>query len=566
MVNQQISEIFHKMAAYSEMSEDKNAFFRSRAFRMAAEALDRFPYDLSEPEWHDLKKLEALEGIGKRTAEHIIEYTETGRIPDYEKMKEECPVQLEELMKVQGIGPKTILKLYKNLGVTNIETLKSAADENKISELVGFGPKKQQNIIESIEFAIRNKDRIPLYQAELEIKKLLDYLRKDEFLIRAEPVGSYRRCAETIGDVDILACSNNSEVTTKYFTEYPNIDKVLAKGETRSSIWLKSKMQVDIRIVPEEAFGSALQYFTGSKEHNVKLRQICIDKGYKLSEYGLFERDSGEVVESKSEEKIYKILVGKYIDPALRENSGEIEAAIDDKLPKLLTLKDITADYHMHTNHSDGHNSIEEMANKCIELGYTQMGIADHFGKLRVANAIDESEFNQYLKDIRDSDNKINGIKIHASAEVEIDKDGNLEFNEDLLKELDYRVCSVHFSTKMAVPEMTKRIIKALKNPLTDILAHPTGRIINQRPGFEFDYEEVFKVARDEGVALEINAHPMRLDLSWQLAKLAGKIGCKIVINTDAHSISELEYMEYGLNNAKKAWIEKHSLWEFDSV
>jgi|688.fasta_scaffold00232_23 DNA polymerase (family 10) len=561
MINDQLAEIFTKMAAYCEMSKEKNAFFRSRAFKKAAEVLDKLPFDLSEPQWHDEKKLVELEGIGKGIAKHIVEYIELGKIPDYENMKAESPVDLEELLKVQGIGPKTILKLYKELGVTNLETLKKAAEEDKISNLEGFGPKKQQNIIESIQFAIRNKDRIPYFVAEQHIKILLEYLQKDENLIKAEAVGSYRRKAETIGDIDILACSKKPEATAKHFTSYPEVEKVFGSGETKSSIWLKAKIQADLRIIDDDCFGSALQYFTGSKDHNVKLRKIAIDKGYKLSEYGLFERKTEKLIESKNEEKIYKIIINNYIEPELRENSGEIELAIENKLPNLITEKDIEGDFHLHSTNSDGINTIEEMANAAIERGYKAIGISDHFGALRIANAIDESEFRKYITDIRTTDEKISGIKIFASGEVEINKDGELDFNHDLLKELDYVIGSVHLSTKMSRSEMTARIIKALKDPLIKILAHPTGRLIGQRPGFEFDYEEVFKVAKEEGVALEINCHPMRLDLPWDLVQLAQKIGCKIILNTDSHSINELKNLKYGINIARKGWLEKENLW-----
>ena len=561
MVNDQLAEIFVKMGAYCEMSKEKNAFFRARAFKKAAEILDKLPFDLGAPEWQDEKKLVELEGIGKGIAKHILEYNENGKIADYENMKAESPVDLEELLKVQGVGPKTILKLYKELGVTNIETLKAAADENKIAELEGFGPKKQQNIIESIQFAIRNKDRIPFYKAEPQIKAILDYLYTDPNLIKAEAVGSYRRKAETIGDIDILACSKNPEETSKHFTSYPEVEKIFGSGETKSSTWLKSKIQADIRIIDEDCFGAGLQYFTGSKDHNVKLRQIAIEKGYKLSEYGLFERKSEKLLESKSEEKVYEILINNYVIPELRENNGEVEAAINGTLPKLITEKDIKADLHLHTTHSDGANTIEEMAQKGIDLGYKAIGISDHFGALRIANAITPAEFKDYLADIRKADEQIKDIKIFASGEIEIDKDGNLDFDQAMLKELDYIIGSVHFSTKMSRDDMTKRIIKALKHPLLKILAHPTGRLIGQRPGFEFDYDEVFKVAKEEDVALEINCHPMRLDLPWDLVYLAQKIGCKIVLNTDSHAISEMDNLKYGINIARKGWLTKENLW-----
>lgn len=565
MVNQQIADIFNNMAAYCEMSEDKNAFFRGRAFKKAAEIVEKFPYDFENPEWsQDINRIKKLEGIGQKTAEHIIEYVETGKIQDYENMKKESPVDLESLLKVQGVGPKTILKLFKQLGVTDIETLKDAAEKGKIAALDGFGAKKEQNILESISFAIRNKDRVSIAIAEAEVDSLLKYLKTDKNITRIEFGGSYRRKKETIGDIDVLISSKDPEASMTHFVNYPQVEKVLGNGDTKSSIWLKSHIQIDIRALPPESFGAALQYFTGNKEHNVKLRNIAISQGYKLSEYGLFKRlkndEQGEMVEGADEKKIYERLGLHYVIPELREDRGELEAAKENKLPNVITLKDIKGDLQMHTTNSDGANSIEEMAEKCKSLGYEYMGITDHFGKLKIANAIDPSEFDEYIKSIRTADENTKGIKIYASGEIEIDKEGNLEFPQEMLEQLDYVIASVHFSTKMDKTQMTKRIIKALRNPLTKILAHPTGRLIGQRPGFEFDYREVFKVAKEEGVVLEINAHPARLDLNDNLAKLAIDLGCKIAINTDSHAVSELDNMKYGVEVARRAWIEEKDL------
>lgn len=571
MVNQQLAEIFNNMAAYCEMSDDKSAFFRGRAFKKAAEVVEKFPFDLASPEWfQDIERLKKLEGIGPRTAKHIKEYVETGKVADYENMKKESPVELEGLLKIQGVGPKTILKLYKQLGVTNIETLKAAAEAGKIAELEGFGAKKEQNILESISFAITNKDRVSISIAENQVNDLLKYLNGDKCITRIEVGGSLRRRKETIGDIDILISSDEPKASMDYFCNYPQVEKVLGHGDTKSSVWLKSHIQVDIRVLPDESFGAALQYFTGSKEHNVKLRNIAISQGYKLSDYGLFKRlkndEEGEMVEGDDEVKIYKRLGLQYISPELRENTGEIEAAQKNALPELITLKNIKGDLQMHTINSDGTNTIEEMALKCKSLGYEYLGITDHFGKLKIAGAIDESEFDDYLKSIRETDRNVEGVRIYASGEIEIGKEGELEFDEDKLKQLDYIIASVHFSTKMDRKEMTERIIKALRNPLTKILAHPTGRIIGQRPGFDFDYREVFKVAREEGVALEINAHPSRLDLNDSLTKLAVDMGCKIVINTDSHAIIELENMKYGIDVARRGWVQEKNLAKIGDI
>lgn len=560
MINNQIAEILFNMASYIEMEADKNAFFRARALKNASDVLSKFPYDVSSPEWSDASKLEKIQGIGKNIAKHILEFIKTGKVSDYEALKAKSPVKLEELLKIQGIGPKSILKLYKELNVTDVKSLKRAALLNRISELPGFGEKKQSSILESIEFAITHSGRISISDAEYEINQLLDFMKKDLNITRIEVAGSLRRRKETIGDIDILVSSKSPKDTMSHFVSYKNIEKVLANGETKSSIWLKSKIQVDIRLVDIDSFGAALQYFTGSKEHNVRLRNIAISKGYKLSEYGLFNRNDLKLKEGADEKKIYEILVNQYIKPELREDQGEIDAAIHNNLPDLITISDIKGDLQMHTTFSDGENSIEEMARKGIELGYDYIGITDHFGKLKIANAIDESEFDSYINAIRKADQTVSGIKIYASGEIEIDKNGELEFNNALLKKLDYVIASVHFATKMTKDEMTKRIVNALRNPLTKILAHPTGRLINQRPGFEFDVNEVFKVAKEENVALEINAHPMRLDLNDKLTHIAIDMGCKIIVNTDSHSTIEMNNMKFGIDVARRGWVKKSDL------
>ncbi len=561
MINAEIAEIFSNMAVFIQMKNEKNSFFRSRALRTAADSIEKFPFDLSDPGWYkDLKKLEEIEGIGRSTAGYINEYAITGKIQDYENMKSESPIELEELLKIQGVGPKTIIKLYNELGVTDLKTLKDAATSDKISKLEGFGEKSQEKILESIEFAITNKDRINIADAEDIASVLLKYLKLDSNIRNIEAVGSLRRKTETVGDIDILAVSDNPESTMEHFVKYSGTDKILAKGDTKSSIWIKQKIQVDLRIIELKEWGSALQYFTGSKEHNITLRNHAIKLGYKLSEYGLFERDTEQLVESGSEKEIYKKLKLQYIIPELRENLGEIESAKNNSLPNVVNIKDIKGDLQMHTTFSDGVNSISEMALKGIELGYDYIGITDHFGKLKIANAIDESEFNEYIDAIEKADSEINGIKIYKGAEVEIDKNGDLGFDRDLLEKLDFIIGAIHFNTNMEQEEMTQRLLRALDNKLINFIAHPTGRLIGKRKGYEFDYQKVFLKAAKNGIGMEINAHPLRLDLNHNLAKYAKELGCRIIINTDSHSALEMENMRYGVSVARRAWITNEDL------
>ncbi len=562
MINQEIATIFDRMASYIDMSDSPNAFFKSRAFRKASEIIDSLPIDLDDKKFIESPQLLiAMEGIGKAIAAHIVEYLKTGKIEDYEKMKKESPVDLEELLNIQGLGPKKILKLYKLLGVTNIETLKEASESGKIAQLDGFGEKSQQNILESLSFAILNKDRRPYIEVEKIVDAYLEYLDLDKSIIQIQPLGSFRRKKDMIGDIDFLVSSKDPEKSMKHFIDYPKVDKILANGETKSSVWLKDKIQADIRIVEDDSFGSAMQYFTGNKDHNVKLRNIAIDKGYKLSEYGLFDRKTDELIESKSEERIYKILKLQFPIPELRENRGEVELALRNKLPNVISAEDIHGDLHMHTTFSDGANSAVEMATYAKSLGYKYIAITDHIGKLYVANAIQADRFDDYLESIEQARQKVSGIKIFLGAEVEIDKFGDYEFDENLLSKLDIVIAGVHMSNKMSSDDMTKRLEKVIKNPLTTFIAHPTGRILNQRPGYTYDFEYIFKLCADYEVALEINSHPYRLDLSDELVKLAITKNCKIAINTDAHSQLELNNIKYGIYTARRGWVTSKDLY-----
>lgn len=575
MINDEIAEIIYKMSIYVEMYDDKSSFFQSRALKKGANVISEFPYDFADKEWHsDISKLVKIEGIGKSIANYIQEYVLTGKIEEYEKLKRESPIKLEELLHIQGLGPKKIKRLYSELGVCDLESLKEVASKGLIANLSSFGEKSQQNILDNIEFAIVNKDRISIALADNIIKDIVSYLKEDKNIIQIEPAGSYRRRKETVGDIDILMTSKDSEKSIEHFVNYSNVEKILGQGETKASVWLKQKLQCDLRVVDEKSFGAALQYFTGSKEHNISVRKIAVAKGYKLSEYGLFDRKTDEVIESKSEEVLYNKLGLEFIEPELRIGDEEVFASKNSfllkhkkisksptlLLPNLIELSDIDKDLHVHTTFSDGKNTVEEMAKEAIRLGYKKLGIADHIGNLVIANSIKKDRFNDYINAIRDANETIKEIEILASAEVEVDVDGNLDFPNELLEKLDYVVAGVHMSNSMSKEKMTKRLITVLKNPLVKILAHPTGRLIMKRPSYEFDVDEVFKVAKNEGVALEINAHPARLDLNAKLVKRALDIGCKIAIDTDAHSTEQLSLMKYGIDVARAGWLTKDDL------
>ncbi len=558
MVNQEIAEIFENIANYLEMQDSPNPF-RIRAFKKAAEILNNYPQDISK---YNIEQLKALPGIGESLAQDILEYIKTGKMSYYEELKKNSPVKLEELIKIQGIGPKTVKKLYYELGVKTVEDLKKVAEEGKIAKLEGFGPRSEQKILESLNFAILNKQRTRLDIALFTAEAYLKYLKDNLDFSHLEYAGSLRRKNETVGDIDILGCYKDAVKAIEVFCSYPKVEKILGQGDTKASVWLKEKIQVDFRVVPAESFGSALQYFTGSKDHNVHLRKIAVKKGLKLSEYGLFDKKTNKKIVGEKEKDIYVKLVNNYIEPELREDEGEIELALQNKLPKLITLEDIKGDLQMHTTFSDGANTIDEMVQACIKKGYKFMGITDHLGKLAVANAVEEREFSEYLDALNEAKEKYRDkITLFASGEVNIKPDGSLDFKESLLEKLDYVLASVHSSFQMDRETATKRFLTAVENPLVDIIGHPTARLIGKRKGLEFDAEKVFLSAVENNVAFEINAHPIRLDLPYNLARLAKDIGVKLSINTDAHSILDLDLMRFGVYTARKAGVEKENLY-----
>ncbi|MCB0751808.1 MAG: PHP domain-containing protein, partial [Ignavibacteriae bacterium] len=428
------------------------------------------------------------------------------------------------------MGPKRVKKLYYELGVKNIDDLQKAAEQGKIANLEGFGQKSQESILQNIQFAIVNKERTRIDVALQIANNYINYLKEnDKGIVQIKYGGSLRRREDTVGDIDILVSSKNAENTHKVFTSYDQVEKVLGSGGTKSSVWLKQKIQIDLRVLNNESFGTALQYFTGNVDHNVILRKVAIKKGLKLSEYGVFNKKDENLAKNKSEEQVYELLVNNYIIPEMRTDHGEIDLAISGKLPTPITLKNIKGDLQMHTTNSDGKHTVDEMVQKCIDLGYKYMGITDHFGNLGVANAVREDEFSEYFDNISKAKEKYKDkINIYVGGEINIKANGDLDFSQSKLEKLDYVLASVHSSLKKDSKHQTERYLKALENPLIKIIGHPTGRLIGERPGFEFDYERVFSECTSKQVAVEINAHPMRLDLPYQLVIKALNQGCKI--------------------------------------
>ena len=553
MKNREIAKIFYEIA---DMLEMQDVQFKPRAYRKAAQNIESLSEDIEEI--YKRGELEKIPGVGKSIAEKVKEFIEKGSVAYYEKLKKEIPVNLEELSSVEGLGPKMIKLLYKELGIKNLNDLEKAAKEGKIRHLKGMGERTEQKILENIEFARKKGGRILLGFALPEAMKLIKFLEK--YAEKISLAGSLRRKKETIGDMDILAVSLNPEKLMDEFTSMNEVDKILAKGETKSSVRLKSGIQVDLRIVDKESFGSALQYFTGSKEHNIEVRKIAVRNGYKLNEYGLFDKKSNKKIAGENEEGVYKALGMQYIPPELRENRGEVEAALNGALPALVERKDVRGDLQMHTKWSDGANTIEEMVKEGIKLGHSFIAITDHVGTLKIAGGMGEEEIRKQMKEIESLNEKYDDFHIFHGVEVNILKDGNLDMSRKVLKDVDVVIASIHSAFRQPMEEMTKRLLKALENDVVDILAHPTARIIYKREAIKFDVEKVFDAARENDIILEINAQPDRLDLNDILAKKAIEMGVKLSIGTDAHNKETLRYIELGVAVARRAWAEKKDI------
>ncbi len=551
--NQKIAEALNAIADILELEEVK---FKPQAYRNAAINIENLSEDIEEIA--KAGKLEDIPGVGKSIAEKIAEILKTGHLKYLEQLKKKMPIKVEELMHIGGIGPKTIKKLYEKLGVRSQKELERAAKSHKIRQLEGFGETVETNILQSIEFAKKTKGRQLLSYILPEALRVVNELKKANVVDDIEPAGSIRRKKPTIGDIDILATAKNPDEAIGFFTKMREVGKIVAKGGTKGSVVLHNGLQIDLRMLEKKSWGSGLLYFTGSKNHNIHLRKVAISRGYKLSEYGLFKWDV--FIAGKTEEEIYRKLGMQYIEPELREDSGEIEAALQNKLPKLVKLKDIQGDLHAHSKASDGTYSIREMAEAAKKHGLKYIAITDHTGNLKIAGGLAGKDLLQQREEIAGVNKSLSGIKVLSGAEVNIQDDGSLEIKDDVLKKLDVVVASIHSGFKGSKEKLTRRICTAMENPNVKIIGHPTGRILQRREGYSLDFEMICKTARKTGTCLEINAYPNRLDLSEELIKKAIEKGAKLALGTDAHSIEHYRYMEYGVYNARRGWCRKQNL------
>jgi DNA polymerase (family 10) len=471
MKNQEIAKILYEIGYFLEMQEIK---FKPLAYQKAAIILDELTKDIETIyKQGGQKALEEIPGVGKNIAEKIVEYIETGEIAYFEKLKAKMPVKIDELLAVEGIGPKTIKALYEQLDIKDIQDLKKAAEKHKIMCLPGFQEKTEQNILQGIAFVEKSRGRFLLGDILLQVKEILEKLKTLKEVKQIDVAGSVRRMKETIGDVDVLVASDMPKPISDSFVSMDGIEKIWAKGRTRSSIRMRQGFDCDLRVVSEKSYGSALQYFTGSKEHNIAVRKIAIKKGLKLNEYGIFKNK--KQIAGKTEKEIYKILGMEYIAPELRENQGEVEASLENKLPKLIDYNEIKGDLHCHTNWSDGNNTIEEMAETALKMGHQYLGISDHTKFLKINNGLDEKRLAKQRRQIEKLNEKLRGkLRILCSAETNILNDGSIDINDNALKELDYAIAGVHSNFKMPKEQMTERIVEAIKNPYIHIIAHPT--------------------------------------------------------------------------------------------
>ena len=548
--NAEIAGLFNRLADLLDI-EGGNPF-RIRAYRNAARTIASLAQNMAGL-LESGKDLSELPGIGKAIAEKIRTIVETGRLPQLEEVESRTPAALSDLMKIEGLGPKRVKTLYRQLNIRSPEDLERAARSGKIRELEGFGRKTEELILQRVRHFQGEAPRMRLPDAEDIAEPLVAYLKKTPGIKVITVAGSFRRRRETVGDLDILVTARKGSPVMDRFIAYDEVAGVVSRGNTRSTVILHSGLHVDLRVVPQVSYGAALCYFTGSRTHNIALRKIGVSKGYRLNEYGLF-RDEKRLA-GKTEQEVYDKLGLAWIEPELRENRGEIELARKGRLPRLVSRADIRGDLHSHTSATDGRNSLGEMAEAARACGYQYLAITDHSRHVSVAHGLNSKQLLEEIKQIDKLNAKLDGIVILKSCEVDILDDGSLDLPDSVLRELDFTVCAVHYNFNFPENKQTERIIRAMDNPCFNILAHPTGRLINSREAYEVDLPAVMTAAKERGCFLEINAQPARLDLTDTYCKLARDLGLKAAISTDAHSIDQLDFMRFGIGQARRGWL-----------
>jgi DNA polymerase (family 10) len=559
MENHEIAAVFEEISNLLKiLQEDAKWPFKAAAYDRAKRAIESYPERLEEMARDPQRKLTEIPGVGEDLAKKIAELVETGKCAYHQEQLRKIPRGLLDLLQLQTVGPQKVRLFYKELDVRSVDDLEAAAKAGRLRNLPKMDVKSEENILKAIEVFRRAAGRFRLDTAFETAEELADYLREFRGVEEITPAGSLRRGRETVGDLDLLVTGRDRAGIGAHFARFPGIAQILAQGEDKVSVKLKNDLQVDVRLLDRESYGAALQYFTGSKEHNVALRDRAKRRGWKLSEYGLFHGEKN--IASREEEEIYKKLGLEWIPPELRENLGEIEAAESGQLPKLVELGDIKGDLQMHTTASDGQTSVEEMAEAAKKRGYQYILVTDHSKAVTIANGLDEKRAVENIRRIKEARKKVKGIEIWAGAEVDILGDGRLDYPDAILKQFDIVLVSVHSRMTQPPEEMTARLLKALKNPYVRILGHPTGRQLLKRDPFLFDIEKVFAAAQEHGVILELNANPERLDLCDRHVKLARDRGMKVIISTDAHHPEHFDFMRYGVMTARRGWMERKNV------
>jgi DNA polymerase (family 10) len=554
--NGELAGIFREMARMLELEE---VDWKPRAYRKAAYGIQDLARDVGEVYQEGGRAaLKKIPGVGESMADHIVEYLEEGRIEKFDDLREKYAEGITEIISLEGVGPKTAKRFALELGVSNLEELRKAGEDHRIRKLPGFGKKSEENVLAAIETYREGRERMLISVALPIAESILNHLQEISSVERINYVGSLRRWKETIGDVDILVASGEAEEVMEGFVGMEGVAEVLSRGSTRCSIILEEGVHVDLRVIPKESYAAAMQYFTGSREHNIALRKEALGMNRKLSEYGLF-KESGDSIPCENEEDIYGELGMDYIPPELREDRGEIEAAKAGNLPDLISAEDMLGDLHLHTRYSDGTATIEEMAKAAQEKGYDYIAITDHSKSARIAGGMDEETIRKQWAEIDDISEKCE-IRILKGAEVEILKDGSLDYSDEILDELEIVIGSVHSSFKLSKRKMTDRIERALEDEHLDILGHPSGRLIGKRPGFEADFPEIFEAAAERKKVLEINGQPERMDLNDAAIIAAREKGAKFCIDTDSISPANLDCMKYGLGLARRGWLTREEV------
>ncbi|MFA5034484.1 MAG: DNA polymerase/3'-5' exonuclease PolX [Candidatus Margulisiibacteriota bacterium] len=555
MENTELVRIFGEIAEFLELKQDNP--FKIRAYQKAARTIEALSQNLADIyKAGGLPALKELPGIGHDLAEKIESYIKTGKIKTYQELKKEFPKGFLDLLAIPSLGPKTAMLLYKKFKIDSVKKLEMFIKSGRLKGIPGFGEKKATNLSQGIELKKKVKGRFLLSEALAYAEPITQELKKIKEIGQLLPAGSLRRRQETIGDLDFLVTSKKPAKVMAAFTSLPQVERTLVKGETKASVILKNGMQADLRVVPDISFGAAAHYFTGSKGHNIYIRQLAQKKGWKVSEYGIFNA-AGKQIGGRTEAEMFSKFGLQFIPPELREMRGEFEAAAKGEIPKLIELADIRGDLQMHSKHSDGANTLEELAAAAKKLGYEYIAVTDHTQSTRIAGGQSVKEFLKELEEIDKLNAKLKGFRILKGVEIDILPDGTLDYPDSVLKEVEVVIAAVHSNFKMEKSKMTRRINKALENKYVNILSHPTGRIIGKRDPYEIEIEAIFKTAKETGTFMELNAYPERLDLKDTHCQRAKELGLELAIDTDSHAATQLVNMKYGVMTARRGWLEK---------